>query len=244
MVRTRRLTRTLILSVVLSTGWLAPAAAGTLRVLFVGNSLTYSNDLPEMVAALSRGGGVRIETGMIATPDAALEDHWADGRVRQEFASKRWDVVVMQQGPSSLASSRANLVKWAGRLADEARAAGLRPALMTVWPPNARRAYMTEVIESYRTAAEACRCELLPAGLAWHEAWQRSWDLRLYGPDGFHPSVEGSFLAALVVWAGLTSTDPAIATAAVELDGGEHLRIDESRVRLYRAAAAAALAAR
>ena len=88
-------------------------AAETLRVLFVGNSLTYANDLPLMVAALSRGGEVEVEAGMIAAPNAALEDHWNDGRLRGEIATKRWDVVVMQQGPSSLASSRKNLVEFA-----------------------------------------------------------------------------------------------------------------------------------
>ncbi len=218
-------------------------AAETLRVLFVGNSLTYVNDLPLMVMALARGGEIEIEAGMIAAPNAGLEDHWNDGRVRREIASKRWDVVVMQQGPSSLASSRVNLVEFAKKLADDAREAGARPVLYTVWPDSSRRAYLDDVIESYRVAAVACGCELLPAGLAWREAWKESGRLSLYGADGFHPSTEGSYLAALVIWAGLTGADVSTASAELDLGEGRRVKIKEKRARIYREAAAAALKA-
>ena len=220
-----------------------PVRAGErLRVLFVGNSLTYTNDLPSMVSALSRGGEVEIEAGVIAIPNASLEDHWADGRARREIASKRWDVVVMQQGPSSLASSRANLVEWSKRFAAEARAAGVRPALFTVWPDASRRAYLGDVVESYRVAAEACGCELLPAGSAWMDAWDRSGRLSLYGADGFHPSGEGSYLASLVIWGGLTGADVSSAPAVLNLAGGRTVSVKEKRAEVYREAAAAALA--
>ena len=53
---------------------------------------------------------------------------------------------------------------------------------------------------------------LLPAGPAWLAAWRRSPKLRLYGPDGFHPSVLGTTLAALVVYARLTGTSPSAST--------------------------------
>jgi hypothetical protein len=235
--------RAVLFALVVVVGPFRADAAEPLRVLFVGNSLTYTNELPRIVEALSRGGGMEIEAGMIAFPNAGLEDHWADGRTRREIASKRWDVVVMQQGPSSLASSRANLVEWAKRLAEEARAAGARPALFTVWPDASRRAYLGAVIESYEEAAEACGCELLPVGLAWQEAWKRRARLSLYGADGFHPSEEGSYLAALVIWGGLTGEDVARAPAELDLGGGQTMKVREKRAAVYRDAAEAALTA-
>lgn len=219
-----------------------PACADTIRVLFVGNSLTYTNDLPWMVAALSKGRETGIEAGMIAFPNASLEDHWSDGRVRSEIASGRWDVVVMQQGPSSLSSSRVNLIEWSSRIAVAARASGTRPAMFTVWPDSSRRAYLGQVIESYRLAAEKCGCELLPAGAAWEEAWKRNGRVSLYGADGFHPSEEGSFLAALVIWGGLTGEDVRSAPSELELPDGRSVRVREKRAAVYREAAAAALA--
>ncbi len=170
-----------------------------LRVLFVGNSLTTTNDLPSTVSALATTIGRPLEVGRVTADGYALEDHWNDGRVRTELAGGDWDVVIMQQGPSALPESQVALREWAIRLADEARAAGSRPGLLTVWPESYRRQVLPDVIASYRTAATAARADVYPAGDAWFAAWRCTPTLGLYGSDGFHPSKLGTYLAALVV---------------------------------------------
>ena len=130
----------------------------------------------------------------------SLEDHWNQGDARAAIATGRWNVVIMQQGPSALPESQVDLRLWAGRFADEARAVGTRPALLTVWPESYRRPALSDVIVSYRNAAEAAGAQLFPAGEAWHAAWDCNARLPLYGPDGFHPSPLGTYAAALVVY--------------------------------------------
>jgi hypothetical protein len=171
-----------------------------LRVLFVGNSLTTTNDLPAKVAALARAGDRTIEVGKVVFDGYSLEDHWNRGDVRTALATGDWDVAIMQQGPSALFESQVELRAWATRLADEARASGTRPALLTVWPESYRRQALPDVIASYRIAAEVARAELFPAGEAWFHAWQCNPAVALPGPDGFHPSRLGTHLAALVVY--------------------------------------------
>ena len=56
------------------------------------------------------------------------------------------------------------------------------------------------MIASYRNAAKAAGADLFPAGDAWRRAWACDRSLALYGPDGFHPSRLGTYLAALVVY--------------------------------------------
>jgi hypothetical protein len=189
-----------IASAALAGGHGARAEARPLRVLFVGNSLTATNDLPAVVAGLARATGGNLEYRTIAFGGYALEDHWAQGDARAALASRTWDVVVMQQGPSALPESQVNLREWASRFADEARAAGTRPALLTVWPESYRRGALRDVIASYRRAAAAARADLFPAGLAWQIAWRCKPALGLYGPDGFHPSALGTYAAALVLY--------------------------------------------
>jgi hypothetical protein len=184
----------------LAAGHVARAEERPVRVLFVGNSLTATNDLPAVVAGLARATGRNLEYRTIAFGGYALEDHWAQGDARAALASRSWDVVVMQQGPSALPESQINLRQWASRFADEARAAGTRPALLTVWPESYRRRALRDVIASYRRAAEAARADLFPAGLAWQIAWRCKPRLGLYGPDGFHPSALGTYAAALVLY--------------------------------------------
>jgi hypothetical protein len=177
----------------------ARPAAEPLRVLFVGNSLTATNDLPAEVARLARAAGKQIETGTVVHGGFSLDDHWNQGDVRAALATGSWDLAIMQQGPSALPDSQAQLRTSFARLAAEARAAGTQPALLTVWPESYRRNALPEVMASYRGAAREAGATVYPAGDAWLRAWQCNSRLVLYGRDGFHPSRTGTYLAALVV---------------------------------------------
>jgi hypothetical protein len=191
--------------VVLGLAWLlagsgAAARPQPLHVLFVGNSLTETNDLPAVVAGIARAHGRVLEYKTVTFGGYALEDHWAQGDARAALATRSWDVVVMQQGPSALPESQVNLRAWAIRWADEAAKYGTKPALLTVWPESYRKGALVDVIASYRRAAQAAGAELLPAGDAWRLAWRCEPRLPLYGPDGFHPGSLGTYAAALVVY--------------------------------------------
>jgi hypothetical protein len=180
-----------------------PATASATRVLFVGNSLTEANSLPAMVAQL-----VPVDVEARVVGGYALEDHWRTTDITEVIARGRYDVVVLQQGPSSLPESRANLVEWSKTFAEAIRAAGGRPAFYTVWPESWRRSAFDAVIYSYRAAAREVNGLLLPAGAAWKSVLRTNPKLALYGRDGFHPTRAGTYLAALTVAGGLTGRSP------------------------------------
>ena len=181
-----------------------------LHVLFIGNSLTAANGLPEMVESLGRAkGGQTVETTTVTANNFSLEDHWNQGNARAVIGRGGWSVVVLQQGPSALPESRVLLRDYTKRFADEARKVGARTALYMVWPSKARTRDFDGVSESYSQAARDVEGILLPAGDAWREAWRRDPSLALYADDGFHPSRMGSYLAALAIWRGL-SAQPAL----------------------------------
>ena len=217
----------------------APAAPGT-RVLFIGNSLTYTNDLPEMVRVLAESAGTPLVTGMIAVGGRSLEDHWNDGDVRAAVASRRWDVVVLQQGPSAWPSSRENLREYTGRWATAIRAAGAEPVVYMPWPESWRMSAFDSVSLSYRQAAEVASALLVPGGDAWQAAWRRDASLALYGADGFHPSRLGTYVVAVATWARLTGRSPADAPSRLQLEAGL-LEVDASRAAAVRAAVEEAL---
>lgn len=208
------------------------------RVLFLGNSLTATNDLPATVAAFARTGSrIRVETRMVAPGGVNLEDHWTLTGAREALEDGPWDVVVLQQGPSALQESQVNLREWAQRWADEIRAHGAKPALLTVWPESYRQYALRDVIRSYGGAAYAAHAAVFPAGVAWQNAWKRNPRLPLYGPDGFHPSMLGTYLAGAVVYGSLVHGVPA--KLPLTLRG---LKLSPARAQLLRAAAAQALA--
>ena len=121
----------------------------------------------------------------------SLEDHWNQGDARAAIATGRWTVVIMQQGPSALPESQIDLRLWATRFADEARAVGTLPALLTVWPEAYRRPALSDVIISYRSAAEAAGAQLFPAGEAWHAAWDCNARLHCMGRTDSTPALSG-----------------------------------------------------
>lgn len=211
----------------------APAAnAAPLRVLFVGNSLTAANDLPGTVAALAQGAGAAIEYDVRAPGGFALEDHWTTTDVEAAIANGRYDVVVLQQGPTSLPESRVNLLEWGHTFAVAIRAAGARPAFFTVWPESWRSDAFDAVIYAYRAAARDNHALLLPAGLAWKNVLRTNHGIKLYGPDGFHPSRLGTYLAAVTIASGLTGK-PAV--------GMQRLGVSVRVAKILQRAAAAAL---
>ncbi len=177
-----------------------PVPAKGHRVLFVGNSLTYSNQMPLMVEALAKSQRDRIEVASVILGGASLEDLWRDGAALREIAKGGWTIVVLQQGPSSLPESRVELRKWTRKFAQRIRKVGGRPALYMVWPPRDRLAFFDDVSLSYTLAATDVRGMLFPAGEAWRAAWRRDPNAPLYDGDDFHPSEAGSYTAALSIY--------------------------------------------
>jgi len=218
----------------------APRAAK--RVLFIGNSLTDWNRLPDLVAALSDAGGApRLACQSVVAGGYSLEDHWNDGRALAAIRRGPWDFVVLQQGPSASEEGRRLLRQYSQTFAREIRKAGAVPALYMVWPSNDRRTDLSAVRDSYRRAARDVAGVFLPAGEAWREAWKKDPSLPLYSSDGLHPTPAGSYLAALVVSARLADRSPLGMPGLLMLPGGGEVRIPAQLAALLQQAAAEAL---
>jgi hypothetical protein len=184
-----------------------PSASGGRAVLFIGNSLTAQNDLPRRVRDLARDAGLAVDAVGLVGSGFSLGDHLAAGKVQQTIQSRRWELVVLQQGPSTLPASRVELVRDATAFARVIREAGAEPALLAIWPLPGQK--QQDVTASYRAAAEAVHGKLIRAGDAWAAAREREHALTLTVEDGFHPSPLGSHLAALTVHCTLYGSLPA-----------------------------------
>lgn len=170
------------------------------HILFVGNSLTYTNDLPGIVARIGRDSGIEIKTVTIAYPNYALEDHWNDGKLQAHIASGKYDYVVVQQGPSSQPDGRAMLFEYGARIKSLCDRHNVKLVFFMVWPALANFKMFDGVITNYRDAAVATNSLLCPVGQVWKDHFQATNDFTYYGPDGFHPSLKGSENAAWLIY--------------------------------------------
>ncbi len=201
--------------------FLAPFSAAqttSLRVLFLGNSLTAGNDVPAIVAALAQLQGVGFSYDARAPGGVSLEDHWNFGHA-QLLRNTAYDLVVLQQGPSTLLESQLNLRQWTTTWADFARSQGTTPALFMVWPVTGQINGFSLVATSYRNAAAAAGTEIFPAGEGWQDALAASPGLQLYSDD-LHATPAGSLLAAMVIARGMFALDPARVPARLNTVGG------------------------
>ena len=211
-----------------------------MRVLFLGSSLTYNNDMPLLVQAFAREAGQGVDVVTVAKGGFSFEDHCKRGAALSTLRKGPWTWVVMQQGPSTLPASRRNMREWARRLAEPIRKAGARPALYMVWPPEERLAFFDEVRASYQLTAEDIDGMLIPAGEAWRAAWRRDPNVPLYRRDREHPSPTGSFLAALSIFGMLFSRSPVGLPARVRLSNGAFAQVPPDLAKLLQGSAAEA----
>lgn len=170
----------------------------TRKILFIGNSLTYYNDLPQQVVRIGKEKGIKIKADMVAYPDYALEDHWNDGKIQQFIEDSSYDFVVVQQGPSSQQDGRAILLDYGARIKAICEKKKTQLAFFMVWPALININTFDGVIKNYREAATVTGALLCAVGEAWKKRTDAK-DLSWYGPDFFHPSPKGTEQAAMII---------------------------------------------
>ncbi|NNF35298.1 MAG: SGNH/GDSL hydrolase family protein [Saprospiraceae bacterium] len=168
-------------------------------LLFVGNSLTYTNNLPLLVKQAAEDRGYNIETRSLAYPNYAIVDHWADGQVQTLIKSKKYDFVIIQQGPSSQQEGHRMLIDSGADYAALCKENGAELAYYMVWPPVSVFHRFDRVIANYTDAARKNNAILCPVGRVWKDYIDQTMDYSYYGFDDFHPSLKGSQVAADVI---------------------------------------------
>lgn len=203
---------------------LARSDRAGLRVLFVGNSLTYYNEMPSLVRRLAEGdeGAPSVFSVEYTAPNWTLRRAAHDDGLAGLIEDVRWNVVVLQEQSQMLSFSpewrRHYTSRYARALNREIALAGGRTMLFLTWgyeagdrrnvPGDTYDGMQARLTDGYLELAGELGAEVAPVGSAWAEALQRRPGFELWKSDGRHPSKLGSYLAACVFHAILTGRDP------------------------------------
>ena len=193
------------------------------RVLFVGNSYVYVNDLPALYQGLAAEAGRSVEVQTIASGGYLLQQHAADaattGSALNAALQQPWDVVVLQEQSQTRGFEGALLqasVDAASQLSERTGDASV--VLFQTWgrrdgdPSNAARFPDFTTMQDRLDEGFALHPgPVVPVGEAWRRVHRSSpaTFAGLYGPDGSHPSPMGTWLAALVFLGELDGVAPA-----------------------------------
>jgi hypothetical protein len=197
-----------------------PCIESCMRILFIGNSYTYVNDLPHTFADLAKAGGHSVETGMLAEGGWTLYDHVNNYQTSEKLKSSKWDFVVLQEQseiPAVEQSRMESMYPAIRLLAAQIEEAGATPVLFETWahrdgaPEYGLEDYETmqfQIDQGYRNIADELGIAVAPVGEAWLTArWQNPpWEL--WQTDGSHPNEQGTYLAACVFYAAIFHESP------------------------------------
>jgi hypothetical protein len=197
-----------------------PPVASKQRILFVGNSYTYYNNLPavfEQLGNASRPGS--IETKMVVAGGATLKDLWDRGEALRTIQQGGWTYVILQE-QSTLGRPRIEngipqinepsaFHEYARRFDAEIKKAGAKTVFYMTWSRQDSPQNQAKLTAAYSSIAKELGAILAPVGLAWQEVVGGKPELTLYLSDKSHPSPAGTYLAACVFYATLFKRDPA-----------------------------------
>ncbi len=190
------------------------------RVLFIGNSYTYVNDLPGTFVQLAQAGGHPVATDSVAEGGATLADANASDATASKLAAAAWGFVVLQEQSEipSVTSSRDQVMYPAARsLVARIKAAGATPVFFMTWahqagwPENGLPDYLSmqrQIDSAYVTIAQQLAVPAAPVGFAWSRAHRADPALTLWASDGSHPATAGTYLAACVFYAVIFHQSP------------------------------------
>lgn len=233
------------------------------KVLFIGNSYTGVNNLPQVYGEIAKSLGRPVATIKSSTPGGrSFENHLSIKGSTDLIDAGGWDVVVLQGQSMEAALSetdpkrRRSFLESAHGLCVRIRKSSpqARVVFYQTWARHADfwKAEKTKATAQllgkdpvemqarsarwYDAAAKAEGGDVAPAGTAWGLHYAAAPDERLHVPDNSHPNFAGTYLAALVIF-GRTHGVPA-PTPTWRGEGTKELPSDAAR-RLHAIAAAA-----
>ena len=202
--------------------------AQPIKVLFVGNSYVYTNNLPLVLYNLALSNGDTIIYDSSTPGGYTFLQHTTNATTLSKINAQDWDYVVLQeqsQKPSFPPSQvQAETYPYATQLNDlilandsctetiffmtwgrkygDASNCGFYPPLCTFEGMQAR------LRQSYVEMADDNEALVSPVGEAFKYSRMADSTINLYSPDNSHPSVAGTYLAACTFYATIFETSP------------------------------------
>jgi len=201
-----------------------------LKVFFIGNSYTYANNLPSMVAQVAAKNGIDMYTKKSALDNASLEQHWnseRDLKTMKILENEKFDFVVLQEYGVYPMLYPDKAKKHISLFLEHIKSKGAIPILFHSWARK-NRDYAQHYLDNfYYQEVDKSGTIIAPIGHAWlHSILERP-DINLYHEDGSHPSELGTYLTASVIF---SSIKPQLTVEMQEFDGSSLYTIDKRKI--------------
>ena len=208
------------------------APSDTLKVLFIGNSYTYVNDMPGILSQMALSTNDVIQTASSTPGGYTLQLHSTNSTTLNAIAAGVWDYTVLQE-QSQLPALQDSIVEtdvypYAYLLDSLIRDAN--PCTETVfyrtwgrkngdsqncptWPPVCTYQGMDSLLHlRYRIMTDSFSAIMSPVGMVFRYIRLYNPSLELYDADESHPSPAGSYAAACSFYTTFLRKNPELIT--------------------------------
>jgi len=187
-----------------------------IRVLFIGNSLTFWNEMPWLTRRIAGSLGAQppLTTEFSGMSGATLRQQWEKGAALRLIRDRKWNFVVLQAQSTEMLYRPEESKKYATLFDREIDRAGAKTVIFETWKPADARGTQSELNARYIALARELDASLAPVGSAW-AVLQRS-GMNLFDPGGVHPNLRGSYLTACVFYSMFYRANPAGAAHVFE----------------------------
>ena len=186
------------------------------RILFVGNSLVYTSNLPAVLDALGEANGQPIHSEMLVKGGATLRHRVEDGSVIAALEKGQYDYVVLQERGGDLVCADVRSCESASAsmqalqsLAATAREHGATPLFLGTY--QRLPSVSDRLLAGEAQAATAASVPLIPVSALYAQAIASHPDLPWHDPDGAHPGPQLQLLKAVLLYRELFGEYPGAA---------------------------------
>lgn len=186
-------------------------AQDSTRVLFIGNSITYFNDMPQTFKNIANSLGDETSVTMYAPGGTGFVNHVADPAVYNLFRQGNWDYIVLQPGSNESPGYSAPInetLERARTLIDSIYTYNPCADVLFyeisygVWgnTPNNLATYnntMSLIKDNLEILADSTKSFFAPVGEGFRTKWNKNQTEMLWNSNGdIHPNAKGSYIAA------------------------------------------------
>jgi hypothetical protein len=169
------------------------------RVLMIGDSLTYYNDLPGLLQQFSAGESAPIYLEQATAPLASLRFHWTRDKSVDRIRDGRFDFVILQDFSRKPVTDPDGALQSFLQFDAEIRKAGGKTIVFQNWTRRGLQDDYPALLNTYHRIVEQTGARLAPIGAAWKRCAAERPDITLLLDDR-HPTDAGSYLAACVLY--------------------------------------------
>lgn len=196
----------------------------TMRVLFIGNSFTYTFDIDRLFGEIARSAGFlatveRITIGAHTISQFADPSDEGGAEIEKRLTERSdYDIIILQEQSVRPITSYEQFLDGAGKLVKRIKDTqkNCKVYLYATWGYPGQSQVIGQDIptmernlrEAYAKAGSALGLEVCNVGKAFTEVFTTHGEINLLGPDNKHPSYAGSYLSALVNAYTILGIDP------------------------------------